>query len=85
MDTNMRGGSDNQDLDLLRTARLGHLEEVEFLVGRGADMDTRDNYGRTPLSNAVEYKNLKTVEFLKKTIKQRQADVDNFTKSAARR
>jgi uncharacterized protein len=35
-----------------------HMEVAQFLLERGADLNERDNWGRTPLWDAVEMRNL---------------------------
>ena len=37
-----------------------HMEVAQFLLERGADVNERDNWGRTPLWEAVEMRNLET-------------------------
>ena len=37
---------------------------AELLVSNGADVNHRDRYGRTPLSNSVIYDHVDTVEML---------------------
>jgi hypothetical protein len=50
---------------LIHTAtREGEIDWVEFLLDRGADIDGRGTYGRTPLYWAVIEKNLELTQFL---------------------
>jgi ankyrin repeat protein len=44
--------------------REGHEAVVKLLVEKGADVDTKDNYGRTPLSQAAENANKAVVKLL---------------------
>src|SRR5215470_14069801 len=41
--------------DLLEAARKGKAKEIEALLGKGADLEVRDNDGRTPLMLAAQY------------------------------
>jgi ankyrin repeat protein len=51
----------------MKAARHGNLEAVKYLVERGADVNAKDNDGKTPLMWAAEYdgeKGLNVVEYL---------------------
>ena len=56
---------DNGQTCVHRAARNGHFPVLEFLcVGRGADIDARDEKNRTPLLLAVEAGSLATVQWM---------------------
>jgi len=48
----------------LTYAAYTHLDQVKFLVERGADINATDGYGHTPLMIAAGYGRLKTVKYL---------------------
>jgi len=45
-------------------AAKGHVEVVRVLLAAGADPEARDNYGATPLDEALRYRHGPVVEFL---------------------
>ena len=49
---------------LLEAAAKGNIEEVERLIGAGADLDSRDRNGRTPLMEATQKGHLDVVKLL---------------------
>ena len=50
---------------LFLAAREGHFECAQILLSAGADVDTRDFYGETPLSVATRKGHNKIVQILK--------------------
>jgi ankyrin repeat protein len=40
------------------------MDIVEYLVGKGADINAKDNGGETPLHFAVSYDNLEIIKYL---------------------
>ena len=49
---------------LIEASRLGYLEVVQSLIGRGADVNKSDNYGYTPLHVASLMRHLEVVRAL---------------------
>ncbi|CCX10138.1 Similar to Ankyrin repeat domain-containing protein 50; acc. no. Q9ULJ7 [Pyronema omphalodes CBS 100304] len=63
---------------LFHAARKGHLKTVELLLERGAEVDSKDKNGRTPLSFAAKaYGSFETVKLLL----ERGAEVDSKNKN----
>jgi len=52
------------NLRLLDIARAGDTEEAEYLLGLGADVNTRNAWGWTPLMFAVDYGHAETCKLL---------------------
>ena len=52
----------------MEATEWGRLEAVRFLVNKGADVNTPDNSGRTPLRLAKEKGLQEVVDFLKETV-----------------
>ena len=66
-----KGSTDNakgpRDRTLLHTAaRYGHKAVTELLIFKGADVNTKDNQGLTPLWYAKERGHEQTVDLLRK-------------------
>ena len=49
---------------LLKSCETGDLKRVEELIYRGADINTTDDKGCTPLMKACKYNNLEVVKYL---------------------
>jgi hypothetical protein len=49
---------------LLQYSAVGDSENVKRMLDRGADINTRDRYGDTPLHLAIKYKHLDTANLL---------------------
>ncbi|MFP3036391.1 MAG: ankyrin repeat domain-containing protein [Wolbachia sp.] len=60
--TNMTKLFRNQEL--IDTAGQGNLNKVKELIDNGADLNTVDNYGMTPLHYAATSGNLNIIEYL---------------------
>jgi hypothetical protein len=54
----------DQPPDLLEAARKGRIKDVESLLAKGADPETKDPEGRTPLMLAAQYGRTSTVQLL---------------------
>ncbi|KAI5816099.1 hypothetical protein BZA77DRAFT_313607 [Pyronema omphalodes] len=54
------------DAPLSLPALKGHSEVLKLFLQHGATVDTRDNYGRTPLSLAAQYHRIESVNILLK-------------------
>ena len=52
------------DTGLHLAASKGHVEVVHQLLDKGAELETKDKYGRTPLSYAVEGRHQAVVDVL---------------------
>lgn len=54
------------DLDskLLTASSSGNTEDVEAYIFMGADVNIRDEYGKTPLIKAIEHGHIATVKML---------------------
>ncbi len=50
--------------DLIIEAGFGEVDTVRILLNRGADVNTKDNYGFTPLIFAAKYGHTTTVKLL---------------------
>lgn len=70
-DVNAKGGFREHTL-LHEAIWWGHIELVKLLLGKGADVNSRDGSGRTPLHTAIECGYLEVVELLL----QKGADVN---------
>ncbi|KAK4504760.1 hypothetical protein PRZ48_002722 [Zasmidium cellare] len=64
---------DWQNTPLLRAAWFGHPTTIAILVELGADIETRDYFGRTALNHAVRHNHTDSV----KTLIQKGADVNS--------
>jgi len=51
---------------LLYSARNGHINVVEYLVGKGAEKKSKNKEDKTPLDLASQNCHQKVVEFLKR-------------------
>src|SRR5437763_780806 len=51
-------------LDILEAAKKGKTKELEALIAKGADLETRDQDGRTPLLLAAQYGRTAAVRLL---------------------
>src|SRR3954470_3013840 len=51
-------------MDILDAARKGKTREIEALLVKGADIETRDKDGRTPLMLAAQYGRTAAVQML---------------------
>ena len=51
-------------MDILEAARRGKPKEVEALLAKGADIESRDKEGKTPLMLAAQYGRTSTVQLL---------------------
>ena len=60
--------TDNGETALMEATEWGRLKAVRFLVNKGADVNTPDNSGRTPLRLAKEKGLQEVVDFLKETM-----------------
>lgn len=49
---------------LILAAQGGHIDIAEYLIKKGADMNTKDMFGRTPLSHSLEAGQLSMAKFL---------------------
>lgn len=58
-------------------ASFGNIEMVEFLIRRGVNMNHRDRWGGTPLSDAVREGHLKVVELLLGEAKEEVGEDDD--------
>jgi len=54
----------NPNSMLLSSAKVGNLDYVKLAIAQGADINTRDENGGTPLHWAVYYNHKDIVEFL---------------------
>ena len=59
---------------LLIAANTGNVEDMRRLLGAGADIESKDNSGETPLSRAAENGHLNVVQFL---VNEASADVES--------
>jgi hypothetical protein len=51
---------------LHRAAYHGHKEIVELLIAKGADVNAKDDDGKTPLNWAIDFKKTETADLLRK-------------------
>jgi ankyrin repeat protein len=49
-----------------KAARFGQKEVSELLIEKGADLNAKDEDGQTPLDGAIQFKNTKTADLLRK-------------------
>ena len=64
-DVNVKGGfADGTPLHY--AAANGHKEIAELLIEKGADLNAKDEDGGTPLDVAIQFKELETVDLLRK-------------------
>ena len=48
------------------TALGGHKEIAELLIAKGANMNTKNDFGKTPLDSAIQLKLTETADLLRK-------------------
>ena len=51
---------------MLYATREGHKETIELLIAKGADVNAKDNQGRTPLDAAIFNKDTETADLFRK-------------------
>jgi len=54
------------DSALLKAAKNGNTETVKQHLASGADVNAKDDRGRTPLDVAIKFKNTETVDLFRK-------------------
>lgn len=64
IDVNYRDIDDRTALHV--AACQGFVDVVGLLIERGADVDTKDRWGSTPLADAIHYKNHDVIKYLEK-------------------
>ena len=58
-------GDPHRGSGLMAAAAHGHLDVVEYLLGKGADMDHKDVFGETALTSAASMKQQEVVTYLR--------------------
>ena len=68
-DVNAKDNKGNTPLH--KAAQKGHLEFIEFLVGKGADVNAKNDDGNTPLHRAAYYGQFQVIKFLTSQLKHK--------------
>ncbi|KAF9877435.1 hypothetical protein CkaCkLH20_05135 [Colletotrichum karsti] len=77
--SDLEAGENDLGTPLHHAAHYGHHDTIAMLEGQGANVNTKDKLGQTPLHVAVLHEHVRTVEVLLRLGATHQADVDERT------